>query len=1212
MGAISVDEVLKQSLDRIESNEFGYREKLDELHELQDIAEHVPAIDLHKEYSRFLKCMVQCLACPSTTMRATALRTCRYFCTTVASVRKLLELNAAYFVAMSLEKAKAADVERIQALKFVRHLSNVAPEYLPRPIVQAVVAIARFYEDPLCLVAIQTITELALKNTWIVAECNGIAAIFSAMINMRPFSEGLQETLINAMTFILNEEHTRKYVRKADIRLALEPITDTYEPNADLRRARWNAARLVWMKFLRSWTGLVCLCDDRVGLQSFVDALQLPDPELNAIVLDTLFNIFHLQLPKSTDSLFSSKTTFEDDRIDGVMVHKRHDLLENFQTALLIAFNDANLLEGLLELSKRMTVDASAENAAEYLRIANKATALVGELLHLANTLLPPSQCARLQTLSSLVKSAVTFSDDPRMRSLSGTLVSNLHMYSHIKGTEAGTRDNRLDYCDEVKKKLDWKMEENVLKQKMNESVFVKRDHTTWDWDVVTDLINGPLANPAHFNTPHGAKFIKKVLSFFKPGNKIFPLMPINRANEKFSRIGCQLLRLIMAQDSGASLLTENSFPSQIADMLREEVQAKDKGKKDTLLSREKVLKFMTKEYFTFIGELSSTTAGIDILKTHKVFNWLAPISVLPDRDDLCNLIIKNLDYNISGPSRLLLAQSLHAKSKLVRYLATRQMLHLYRSHVSDFSDWGVKLLVNQLSDEDTLVSGVALNILDEATDDNACLDSVITKKPYEALEKMGRQGKDLLLRFLSRTGGYRYLSGTSFVNVELEKWKESEYITYVTNIEHALSSACGALHWSKTGKNDIVVNPPPHLYGQLVHTQDGYKLLQENGHFEYFLNILSNPTSSNLQVRGALWVMGHIGTSRLGFKELLAKSDVLRLIVHIAETCSCPSIKGTCFYVLGLMACTRSVAKALDNLGWECQRNMNIAVPKNLTETSLFRLSSWATAEPWPLQSPQGLIAEEVAGKREILEYISSLSNNITTDKALTNLKRLAGVEKSPLLKDPRLLFDAMRLLEVYSFRLPVRRFIYQIFSAFWRASDLEALPKAKVVRKTVQRPQQLNYEAFSARPRRMASKRTVADSSSEEGSPTPSPNSSPAPSPASTGRPHLTRPEVAPRPRRSAPQQDEGQDEQEGQEATPEARPWPVRRPSQGSATDQSPQRPFLNRSVTGPPRGRGRAAPIRGGSRGRGLVRPMPRGRGRGRGANAGTASEGAQDA
>lgn len=90
------------------------------------------------------------------------------------------------------------------------------------------------------------------------------------------------------------------------------------------------------------------------------------------------------------------------------------------------------------------------------------------------------------------------------------------------------------------------------------------------------------------------------------------------------------------------------------------------------------------------------------------------------------------------------------------------------------------------------------------------------------------------------------------------------------------------------------MVNPPPHLYGQLVHTQDGYKLLQENGHFEYFLDILSSPASSNLQIRGALWVMGHIGTSRLGFKELLAKSDVLRLIVHMAETCSCPSIKGS------------------------------------------------------------------------------------------------------------------------------------------------------------------------------------------------------------------------------------------------------------------------------------------------------------------------------
>ena len=48
-----------QALERIESNEYGYREKLDELHELQDAAEYIPAVENHAQYKRILDWYVQ-------------------------------------------------------------------------------------------------------------------------------------------------------------------------------------------------------------------------------------------------------------------------------------------------------------------------------------------------------------------------------------------------------------------------------------------------------------------------------------------------------------------------------------------------------------------------------------------------------------------------------------------------------------------------------------------------------------------------------------------------------------------------------------------------------------------------------------------------------------------------------------------------------------------------------------------------------------------------------------------------------------------------------------------------------------------------------------------------------------------------------------------------------------------------------------------------
>ena len=47
------------------------------------------------------------------------------------------------------------------------------------------------------------------------------------------------------------------------------------------------------------------------------------------------------------------------------------------------------------------------------------------------------------------------------------------------------------------------------------------------------------------------------------------------------------------------------------------------------------------------LGTLSSSAAGRDILNRHKIYEVLFPISVMKGRDDLSNLVIKSLDYNM-------------------------------------------------------------------------------------------------------------------------------------------------------------------------------------------------------------------------------------------------------------------------------------------------------------------------------------------------------------------------------------------------------------------------------------------------------------------------------------------------------------------------------------------------------------------------------------
>lgn len=163
--------------------------------------------------------------------------------------------------------------------------------------------------------------------------------------------------------------------------------------------------------------------------------------------MESLFEIFRLSQPKTTQNdPFRHQAVAHLSTADSSIFldlpsrtrAMRHNLLNNYIAMLLLGFMDCGLIEGLIQLSSNLPRDSLSDTEKERSRIVSqKATVLLGELLHLSNTLLPPSQCARLQTLPELVNRAISFAIDPRVRSRASTMVTNLHAYSHIKATSS-------------------------------------------------------------------------------------------------------------------------------------------------------------------------------------------------------------------------------------------------------------------------------------------------------------------------------------------------------------------------------------------------------------------------------------------------------------------------------------------------------------------------------------------------------------------------------------------------------------------------------------------------------------------------------------------------------------------------------------------------------------------------------------------------------
>jgi len=1050
-----------------------------------------------EKFAWSLRLMIACAA--SRTVRTTALRLCRRYCRTPAVVKAIAASKVATFIAISMEKEKGTSSERTQALKLIRCMIDVSAAHVPRCLVQALVAVVETKDDPYCTPCVVTLAELAVLNPGLVGGTHGMRALLSVIVSMTPLVEPLQESLVVAMLYLLNDAASRNFIRPCqDLWTLLAPLSDGYSTDSPAEeKEKWCASQRALTIMLHSWVGIITLASDPLALSTVVKALSLKSLELVVTVVNGLYDIFRIPRPSAGDDPFhpqnlthAAPATGKSSSAGGLnfqldlpsrTLGLRHNLLNNYIAALLIAFIDSGLIEGLVELVDDLKNENENDNDAviqQKRTLAISSTILIGELLHLSNKTLPPAQCARLQTLPTLVRSAVSFSLDPRLRSRASTMVTNLNHYAHMKGSAAPTtpataqlvsgasrlrrikgRDRRLDRLEDVKLQIDWNLDDAAFQGKLRETnLLTQKEPSKWNWDAISDLFEGPLTNPSHVQSALKTKLMKRLMSYIRPLNREFSLMPMGVEQSLRARIACQALEVLLSCDQGVAFLNESKFLTEIADALRLESE-ESKGGKDRLFLKENIMKTMAREYFTMLGLLSSSQNGLAAMKKFKFFEFLSPIMGISGREDLSLLIVTSLDYNNVGPSRILLARTLTGAKSAVRFLATRHLRVLLRAGVSGFADWVIKLLVKQLSDEDPKVVNEALSILDEACDDTECLESMIAKRPK--LTDMGEKGKNLVIRFLSRSTGFAFLKEVNFVQAELNLWRQSGYIEYTCKLESLMAEMFSKTVWrtQKADGSEQAVNPPPHFYGELACTEEGCAVLSESNHFAEFCTILFDDKSPPLYRRASAWAIGQIGRSSSGFSIFVAKKQIVPMIVKITETSTCMSLRGTCFCVLGMISNTDAGRAVLSTLGWESPANLRacIAVPKMVRESSFLRLppykfhGSWAfEADDFPeadmdsivqsyMSPDQGasegdqadLTAEIRSAVSEIITFVGNLSNHIVAERAAKGLKMLR-LKHPNLFRLPQLTFHLFRMVNHYKFKLQTRQFVYSLCDGF------------------------------------------------------------------------------------------------------------------------------------------------------------------------------------
>lgn len=649
------------------------------------------------------------------------------------------------------------------------------------------------------------------------------------------------------------------------------------------------------------------------------------------------------------------------------LVETRKDLVENFMAVVLAMLLHAGLAEVLL-----VTVNETKD-----LSLRRKSTLLLGEVQRMANQLLPAAWSSAIQQLPGLFTSAMAFGDEDRFMA-SATVYQidsvNRTLYRTNPKTRLSQPVGSLPASESIgrpsettKSGLSVQMDEAQFRnacletQVLNTVNFVK-----WKWDLILNIIEGPLLNPKRLDEAMKAtKFVKRLVGFFRPFKYRFSEVRSNKPNQRYVRVGCALIRTLLQNPDGVKYLAENKLLRQIAECLAQVDRLSGLTSMSPLFSPERLSETLSGGYFTMLGTLSSDPRGLLMIERWKMINMFYHIIELPDRDDLIKILLGSLEYKLDSHMRILVSKAMTACSKPVRVFATR-LLRKYTSVATVGEDvsrslpghveWAIRLLVTQLYDPELEVSEAAVKVLEEACNGTQTLEFVVKCQP--ALDHLGEIGAPLLLRFLSSSVGYRYLDGLDYITQEMDDWFRSRNEVYVFQVEASLARSLNDPPNKSTkstiddiqeeGHQGVV---PPHFYRELARTAEGCKLLRQKGHFEEFVSTIQeyrmddDDYEAMLRVKGCLWAVGHVGAMELG-APFLEDTEVVKDVVRIAQKSEVMTMRGTAVFVLGLISRSLHGQEILAESGWETVFDssgnaLGVCMPSDFT--SLFSVGSKA-----------------------------------------------------------------------------------------------------------------------------------------------------------------------------------------------------------------------------------------------------------------------------
>uniref|UniRef100_A0A8C5GMU5 Rapamycin-insensitive companion of mTOR-like n=1 Tax=Gouania willdenowi TaxID=441366 RepID=A0A8C5GMU5_GOUWI len=631
-------------------------------------------------YEEIIICLRLTLLNEAREVRVAGLQSFRYLIRDSNVLGKVLLLQVDYLIARFIDIQKN-DSERTQALRLARKMISVNALLFPSSVTNSLIAVGnngKQAHDQMTRACIAIICELSFKNPVLVAQRGGLSTILRNVTSCQ--LSRINEALMTTILHLLNHPHTRQYIRvDVELEQILAPYTDFHYQNPaeeEERDDQFTASKMSLVASFCSWSGIINLCKSgNSGIQSLIGLLCIPNMEVRKGLLEVLFEIFQLTLPRASADFHEALTSTDSGRFkdnwrlsDGFVASEaktvlpqrsgsRPDLMDNYLALLLSAFIKTGLFEALVDV-----ITSSTDV------ISIWATILLGELLHMANTILPHSQSHHLYCLPSLVNMAACCDYPPEKRLRASAAVNDLKDFHQRKKRGIKPTSLFLDHilrtavesqgCKDTHSKTPKDIviikdyEDSLLSLVRDSHVLSHRETMDWNWHHIETILKWPHVSLRGNELMH--KFVQRLVFFYKPSLQLYSDLEVEHPKgRQLTVVGCQFVEFLLASEEDGQMYLE--------DLVRDIVHYLffSAGHKDQLSSR--LLVTLSQNYFLFLGILSAHPHGVRLLEKGRVFQWWVASSkcydimhVLKNTSALylsCTLgwFIKALEKKVSG-----------------------------------------------------------------------------------------------------------------------------------------------------------------------------------------------------------------------------------------------------------------------------------------------------------------------------------------------------------------------------------------------------------------------------------------------------------------------------------------------------------------------------------------------------------------------------------